>query len=509
MKTSKIIYKVSLMAIMSAPLLLTGCSDSFLDVTPPDKATLNEYYNSASHINEALVATYNPLRVYDYNKIQYAPLNLCSDVMADDIWVGGGGISDNQHMHKMANYESTANSSDALTGVWKESYVGIRDANDVITYLDNAKANLTTSEYNSMKEEAMVLRAFYYCQLWKFYGNVPYFTTNFTDSYAADQKKADEIYELVITDLESAIEINALPMRWDDYNAGRVNKAMAYMLYAEMVMYQNDTNRYSKALSYMQELISGGQFSLTPNYADIWKESGEFNSESIFEINYTDDQGARAWLWPWGAGGTVLPRLIGPQDWKGGDGVDTGWGFGPIRQETYDMFDKADTRRDATCYDARNANYTKRYEDTGFFQNKYLPRTENNKDQIADGDVNFNNNLRIYRYAETLLNAAELLVRTNGDMASAQNYLNLVHHRAGLTDNKAATIDNIIQERHLEFVGEGKRYWDLIRSGKAATVLTPDAYGYRTNTWSESKKYLPIPQTEIDASNGTLTQNNY
>ena len=116
--------------------------------------------------------------------------------------------------------------------------------------------------------------------------------------------------------------------------------------------------------------------------------------------------------------------------------------------------------------------------------------TENNKDQKADGDLNFNNNLRIYRFAETLLNAAELLVRTNGDQTKAQEYLNRVHHRAGLTDNRAATIDNIIDERHLEFVGEGKRYWDLVRTGKAASTLTPDAYGYRTNTWSESKKYL-------------------
>lgn len=90
-----------------------------------------------------------------------------------------------------------------------------------------------------------------------------------------------------------------------------------------------------------------------------------------------------------------------------------------------------------------------------------------------------------------------------------QSLNDLNRHRAGLTDNKAATIDNIIDERHKEFVGEGKRYWDLIRTGKAATTLVPDAYGYRTNTWTEKKKYLPIPLSEIDASHGTLTQNDY
>ena len=58
-------------------------------------------------------------------------------------------------------------------------------------------------------------------------------------------------------------------------------------------------------------------------------------------------------------------------------------------------------------------------------------------------------------------------------------------------------------------MGEGKRYWDLVRSGLAPTVLVPDQYGYRTNTWSEKNKYLPIPQSEIDKALGTLTQNPY
>ena len=101
------------------------------------------------------------------------------------------------------------------------------------------------------------------------------------------------------------------------------------------------------------------------------------------------------------------------------------------------------------------------------------------------------------------------MLKTGGNASKAADYLNRVHHRAGLTDNVAATEDNILQERALEFVGEGKRYWDLIRTGKASTVLVPDAFGYRTNSWSESKKYLPIPQNEIDAAQGTLTQNNY
>lgn len=499
-----------LAAALSAPIALTSCSEDFLEVTPPDKATLEEYYNNYDHIMEAVVATYNPMREYDWNNKQYAPLPLCSDVMADDVWPGGSGISDNQHLHKMFNFESTQNSSDALTGIWDQSYKGVRNANDVLSYLEWAKSNLTDAQYKTFDAEARVLRAFYYMQIWKFYGNVPFYMENLKSPYIAEQKSANEVYRTVIADLETAIAENALPMQWDDENLGRVSQATAYMIYAEMVMYQNDESRYAKALSYMNEIIGSGKYSLNPDYANIFLESGEWTSESIFEISYKDDGAVRSWNAGYvNAGGTIYPRLIGPSGGVPEDGVDNGWGFEPVRQETMDIFAEGDTRRDATIYDARNASYTKRYQDTGLWLKKYLPYSENNKDQKADGDLNFNNNLRIYRYAETLLNAAELIVRTNGDQALAYKYLNLVHHRAGLTDNLSANIDNIIAERRLEFVGEGKRYWDLVRTGKAATTLVPDAYGYRTNTWSESKKYLPIPLSEIDAAHGTITQNNY
>ena len=72
----------------------------------------------------------------------------------------------------------------------------------------------------------------------------------------------------------------------------------------------------------------------------------------------------------------------------------------------------------------------------------------------------------------------------------------------------SVSIDDIINERQLEFVGEGKRYWDLVRTGKAAQVLVPDKYHYRTKSWTENKKYLPIPDVEM-SSDPNLVQNNY
>lgn len=502
-------YKHIAASLMATAFLATGCSDSFLEVTSPTQEFIDTYYTTDAHIQEAVVAAYDPLHWTDWGMDEYNPVTLMSDIMADDLWIGGQDRTDNQAWHLMMNFEAIP--TNVIKGLWSVAYSGVKRSNDVLTYLEWAGENVTTENRAYYTAQVLTLRALYYNWLWKFWGNIPYYDVNLTAPYLAEQLPADQIYEKIIADLDNVISMNVLPMRETSENYGRVTKAMAYMLYAEVVMYQNDESRYGKALQYMQEIINSGEYDLVDDYAGIFKESGEWNKESIFEVNYTDDNAVRSWSAPLTAGGTVLPTLISPHTWPDGtDGHDQGWGFCPVRLETYERYANNDTRRDATCWNAGalGVDYNKRYQDTGLFLEKYTALTGNNKDQKADAQLNWNNNLRIYRFSETLLNAAELIARGAGS-GDAKLYLNKVRKRAGLVTELEPTIDNIIEERHLEFVGEGKRYWDLIRTGKASSVLVPDEYGYRTNTWTENKKYLPIPQSEIDAAQGTLTQNNY
>ena len=171
------------------------------------------------------------------------------------------------------------------------------------------------------------------------------------------------------------------------------------------------------------------------------------------------------------------------------------------------MFEEGDTRRDATIFDFRDKiNWsTARWQATGLFLNKYIARKGGNHGYAADPNCNYGNNQRVYRYSETLLNAAELAVRLG---QSGQEYLDQVRSRAGV-ETIDCNLENILQERRLEFVGEGKRYWDLVRTGNAAKVLTAANHEWRSNNWTESKKYWPIPQSEIDRSMTPLTQNPY
>lgn len=508
MKTIKYIALGVLATSMT--LVNTSCSDSFLEVENPSGENLEEYYTTDEHINEALNAAYDPIHWPDWGFGQYNALNIDAEIMGDNFWVGGSNKTDMQYWHMLANYEANANNT--LSSLWTVDYSGIKRCNDLLKYIPWAEANLTEKNKASYEMQGRALRVYFYNNLWHYFGNIPFYLENLSSPYTAPQLKADEVYSQLIVELESVIDSKVLPMRWDDKNCGRMSQAMCYMMYAEMVMYQNDKTRYPKALQYMQEIIGDtGNYDLVDDFASIWKESGEWCKESIWEVNYEDGNNERGWNSPLAIGGTVLPTLISPNSWPGGDGWDKGgdgWGFLPVRQETYDMYGTGDKRRDATIWDVRGVEYTERYQDTHLWLAKYRPFTENNADAGFDNNLNYNNNLRVYRVAETYLNAAELLLETGGDAGLAKEYVNKIRRRAGIAELGAVTLDDVINERRLEFVGEGKRYFDLVRTGKAATVLVPDSYGYRTNSWTESKKYIPIAQAELD-SDPALVQNNY
>jgi len=502
-------------SIAISALSLNSCTDNFLTVQSASQLLADgTYYNTKAHLTEALVAAYDPLKWFDYSFGQYENLAFVSDVMSDDVMTGGSDENDCLYLHKMGNY--SALSTSVTSNSWTIGYSGVNRSNIVLQFINNA-ADMTDAEKAEYKAEATILRSFYYKVLWKYWGNIPYYEKNLTSPYLCAQSTHDQVYEKIATDIETIIDQKVLPVKSASGSEGHVTQAMAEMLYAEVVMYQNDNTRYTKALGYMKDIIASAKYSLVSDYASLWESTGEWGVESIFEINYTAKNGAVTWGSAIATGGTVYPTLIGINSLNGSSDYEGGWGFEPVCKSTYTMFDATDKRRDASILNfatygaATGASYAPRYEDTGYFMRKYLPRKGGNAGYTGDAAMNFNNNARVYRYAETLLNAAELTLATNGGndaSGQAQGYLDAVRTRAGLATTPVS-MNTIMDERHKEFVGEGKRYWDLVRSGKAATVLVAGSTLHRTVGWTESKKYLPIPQGDVDSSQGTLTQNNY
>ena len=497
----KIFYAICAFAV----LMLSSCGKDFVTAVHNSSEPQSEYYINEERMFQGLVAAYDPLKWFDYF-YEYDALNMVSDIMADDIYCGGSNEGDQPKLVKTHFY--TITSLEQCGTIWTICYSGINRACHVLENVDGVPG-MTEEKKNLYKAEATVLKAFYYTLLWKFWGNVPYYDKNLEAPYIAPQLKADEVYENIVTRLEEAFELNVLPMKAAAGSEGRVTKAMAYMLYAEAVMYQNDQVRYEKALEYMDEIITSGKYSLVADFASIWEESGEWGTESIWEINYMSEGAARSWGNPIYSGGSVYPMLSGVPGAPEASGYKGGWGFGPVAQSAWDMYEEGDIRRDGGIlnfyYEFPDLTLGEtRWQYTGLFLKKYVARMNGNHGQIADADMNYGNNQRYYRYAETLLNAAELGVLTGKDRS---NCLAEVRARANCSDTGTDQL-SILEERHKEFVGEGKRYWDLIRTGQAATVLKAANHEWRQNDWTENKKYWPLPQSECD-KDPNLVQNNY
>ena len=513
-----------------------SCGDDFLTEEPASSVPIEGYYTTNARIMESAVAAYDPMQWYDYFS-GWCPLSFMWDCQSDDVYVGGSNTTDQSQLHLISQYKSDPNNS--IGGFWSANYSGI---NRSIRLIDNATASdLPDADKNLYIAEGRALRAWYYLCLWKTWGNIPLYMENLSFPYIAEQKTASEVYETIVADLEEVLDQNIFPMKQEDAWAGRMTQAAASMIYTDFVMYQGDKTRYSKALGYMKAIISSGKYGLVDNYDELYALDTEWNKEIIWDINFISKGGERGWGDANTTGGTVLPAMIGVDGLTYTNGKNTGigpetefvggWGFEPVAKEAYDAFEENDIRRDVAILNMDKyikdmaavgvtVSYGGRYQNTGFFLRKYLGRPGGKDGALDSGDLNWDNNLHLYRYAEVLLNAAELGMET-GD-ASAQSWFDEVRRRAGLS-SKALTLDNLIDERRLEFVGEGKRYFDLVRSGKAASVLkagggvvldkTTMTWGGTAiperSAWTENKKYLPIPQSEIEAAQGTIEQNKY
>jgi starch-binding outer membrane protein, SusD/RagB family len=509
--------KKSINILFIAALLgFTACNDDFLTIKPTQSQEAGGDATEGA-IMANLAATYQILLFDSYADNNYNSIVLMSDLRSDDIFKGGGDAGDQAMLYRLSQLDATP--TELPQGLWTIYYSGIARANNAIIATEKA-VGITDERIAELKSEALFLRAYYTHWLWKLWGNIPYFTDDLPEPYMAPQYTADEIYNFIMADIDAIIESAALPMKTEEGNDGRATLAAAYMLKARVIMYQKDETRYAEVVQDMNEIVKSEDYKLV-DFASIWPREGEFCDESIFEVNHLPGEyGGKTWASGWAGYGTNLPAFISPNTLtedtpdllSGATYYKGGWGFGPVRTTTLAIFEEGDARRIASINQFEDGTYAARFQNTGLFMAKYAARVGYNEPP-GDVDLNFENNLRIFRFAETYLNIAELVAVhgvSAGDGLSAQAALDAIRTRADLI-SVPATAENIKLERRREFVGEGMRFWDLVRWGDA-DVLTENLSEYSSvRTWMPAKKYLPIPQSEIDRTEGEfkLEQNAY
>jgi starch-binding outer membrane protein, SusD/RagB family len=495
--------KYIFIAALTAMIGFSSCGDDFLTNYPTASQEAGGPATEGA-ILANLASCYQILLFDSYANYNYNSVVFMSDLRSDDIYKGGGTASDQAQLYRLSQLD--ASPTELPAGLWSIYYSGISRCNNAITACDNA-VGVSEANLNQYKAEAHFLRAYYTHWLWKFWGNIPYFKEDLPAPYMARQYTADEIYAEIIEDVDFAIDGDKLPMRTSAVNDGHASKAAAMMLKARVVMYQKDASKYDEVLADMAEIIGSTEYGLV-DFESIWLNTGEFCDESVFESNQLAE--GKDWGAAWQGYGTNLPAFISPNGLTGQEPFIGGWGFGPVRTETAAIYEAGDSRKAASINSFPDGSYNVRFQNTGLFMAKYAARKDYNKAPYTP-DLNYDNNLRIFRYSEVLLNAAELIVMDGVapvDGITAQDCLDQIRIRAKLTAIPA-TAANIKLERRREFLGEGMRFWDLVRWGDT-NLLTENIPAFSSiRTWDDHCKYLPIPQSDIDKTSGEflLVQN--
>ena len=451
--------------------------------------TADVYFQSESDYEAALIGTYDPL--------QWLYLNvLIGDIASDNSLCGGESATDVIGLQQIDDYTHYP-ANDNLKSIWQWLYEGVNRAN----YMHENKDLIEFGNKDALYAEVYFLRAYYYFQLVKFFGDVPLFTErrlSAGDSGTLVRVPKEEVYNQIEIDLQNAVD--NLPN--SQGQIGRVNKYTAYSLLGKVLLYQD---KFSEAAAAFDNVI--GIYSLVEDYGNQFLRLGENGPESIFEIQYTNTSNWWDWGCPQCSEGNFGIIHTGPRGWSGPTYAQ-GWSFNVPTEEFYNSFDSQDTRRDATVLDivafaaATGASYTEGYEHTGYYNNKYIPRAG---ESGAQTELNYLTNYRAIRYADVLLMAAEAYNRGGINDEIARDYLNQVRMRAfedeeeylieGLTG--LALTEAIWEERKLELSMEGHRFFDLVRTGQAPIKITGFVEG--------KHEVFPIPQQEIDISG--LTQN--
>ena len=450
--------------------------------------TADVYLQQESDYHAALVGTYDPL--------QWLFFNIQIGTIASEISLCGGESATDyiglQQIDNMTHYPE----NDVLTRIWQWLYEGVNRAN----YMEENKPNIEFDGKESLYGEVYFLRAYYYFELVKFFGDVPLFTEfrlTAGDSGNLVRSPKEEVYAQIELDLQNAIAV--LPN--SQAEAGRVNKYTAYALLGKVLLYQD---KFTEAASTFDNII--GVYSLVGDYGTQFLRFGENGPESVFEIQYTNTSNWYDWGCPQCSEGNYGIIMNGPRGWNGPEYAQ-GWSFNVPTEELYNSYHPQDLRRDATILNiaefasATGASYTEGYNHTGFFNNKYIPRAGESGGQI---ELNYLTNYRIIRYADVLLMAAEAYNRSGINDNLALSFLNQVRIRAfdddefELNNLSGANLTNAIwEERKFELAMEGHRFFDLVRTNQAFSVIPGFVQG--------KHEVFPIPQQEIDISG--LTQN--
>lgn len=472
-----------------------GCSEDFLDRKPKGQLTSDTFFQTEEHAVQAVNAVYANFRTWEFCGL---PFLGATDIISDDS-DKGSTPNDAFYLNEIDNFQFDA-TNQTFSNVWNGHYRSIYRANLAINNIP--AIDMDPQLKARLIGEARFLRAFCYLRLSQWFGQIPIITNQLEESqyYTQSRKPLSEVYALIEDDLKNAIEVLPEKSKYPSTDLGRATKGAARGILAKLYMVKKD---WKNAITQCEAIINSNEYRLFPSYSDNFLMTGENGMESIFEIGAVALQAAVA-----GPGATPYNMVQGIR------GIpNLGWGFNRPSDNLILNYEAGDPRRQATIIyegeilpdgttkvetnpDILNARYN---------QKAWVPRHPGLQD-------NGPGNIRLLRYSDILLLCAEAY-NEDGRATDALPLLNAVRRRARGSNNfilpdisitdKDMLRERIYRERRSELAMEQHRWFDLVRWGRAETAMKTAG----KNFINGKHELFPLPQTEIDLTDGILTQN--
>ena len=518
------IYKFILLLLTVALVeISSSCKKSFLEKKSYGIQGLDNYFRNETECLTFLNTCYLMYETSEWFATRFPRLLMSSST--DDGWAGND-YQDRPAEVGTAAFTTVDPNNGYIDSYYGAMYQGVRNCNYAV--IKFAEAPVSHALKKRIIGEAKFMRALYYFDLVKTFGDCVLYTDLPDASQLIPRSPASDVYKQIVQDLQDAATDLPEKDQYDAKDKGRATKGAALGMLAKVYLFIED---YQKAEATAAQVIQSGKYSLEPNFGDNWKTTNPYGRESLFEFGYAPNSNF--------AFGTREPTMT----WSTDDG---GWGWFGLTSNLENAYKaEGDSIRlrftinrgglpiagDASrpFYPSNPNNHTS----MRHYRKLYVPLAERGG-QYGNPPLNS----IVLRYADLLLVYAEACA-FNNKPAEALTALNQVRTRVSLTPKVALTGDALKQaiwdERRLELAGEQTHRWDDIRrikiNGKKliAILMGPNGTFVKYNTtqntdpqetkphrerldkgiaFVEGKHELwPIPRNVINYTNKTVTQN--
>lgn len=487
--------------LAAAGLLTLSSCEKDLDQNPISNGSVPAFYRTATDFEQAINAVYSQLRGYPDRIL------ILSELRSDNIYgVSSQGVRD---WDAINNFNNTLAVSPYMSDTWAADFGGVFRANTLLNQLTTNGSVVGEGLRTRYEGEARFLRAFHYFDLVRMFGRVPIIDQPLLPQEVATipRGSVEEVYNLIIRDLEFAGA--NLPLNYTGANVGRATSGAAKGLLALVYLTRSGPtygidgpglglSENDKALALLNEVIASNRYSLVPSYPNVFSFTNENNPEVVFDVQYASGNGV----------GATHPGVMVPDNYFTFLGIpfgSRGVEIKPVSADFLSILGANDPRRAASLQTG--------YLVAGVAENRTVLKKYVSAAGRGPSNTDWPINFIVMRYADILLMKAEAILRGGGGTpAEALKAVNDVRGRANQPLLTSLTMAQLLEERRREFIGEGLRWHDLVRSGTALTTMNTwiakeDASGRITRNIDANHIIYAVPLNELSASPGLYEQN--